>query len=124
MAVQIELAGRELAVRFTGTDRWWSLSRGITVPLSAVTRARVVSRAEAVADKPRLKAPGTYWPGVIVAGSYRWPGRRPELWCVRGSEELLVISLIGQPYSRVVVEVPEPRAAARAIEVVRTNANP
>jgi len=124
MAVQIEIAGRELVLRFTGVDRWWTLSRGITVPLWAVTGARLVSRTQALADKPLLRAPGTYWYGVIVAGSYRWPGRSPELWCVRRGEELLVISLIGQRYARVVVEVPKPAAAARAIEIARTNAAP
>jgi hypothetical protein len=124
MAVEIEIAGRELAVRFTGLDRLWSLSGGIAVPLPAVTGARALSRTEAVADKPRVRAPGTFWPGVVVAGSYRWPGRRTELWCVHRGEELLAISLTGQPYARVVVEVPDPGAAARAIEIARTNATP
>ena len=124
MAVVIEIAGRELAVQFTGTDRWWSLSRGLTVPLAAVTSARPVSRSAALAEKPLLRMPGTYWPGRMVAGSYRAPGRLPELWSVRRADELLSISLTGQGYGKIVLEVPDPAAAARAIEVARTNVTP
>ena len=122
MGVLVEVAGRELAVRFVGIDRWSSLSRGVTFPLAAVTAARAVPRADAMADRPRLRMPGTFLPGRLVAGVYRAPGRRAELWCVHRGEELLTISLTGQPYGRVVVEVDEPAAAARVIEIARTNA--
>lgn len=124
MGVRIEIEGRELVVRFTGMDGVLSFSRGLRVPLAAVTGARAQTRAEAMADRPRLRSPGTYLPRTVVAGSYRWPGRRPELWCVRGGQELLVISLTGQGYRRVVVEVPDPGPVARAIEVARTNTTP
>jgi hypothetical protein len=120
MGVSIEIDDLALSVRFTGLDRMWALSRGITVSLAAVSAARVTSRLEALEQKPKLRTPGTYFPGAIVAGTYRQPGRRPQLWCVRDGHDVLVIDLIAQRYERVVVEVPDPRRFARTIEIART----
>jgi hypothetical protein len=111
-AVAFARDGR-LHVAFAGLDALWTLRRHVDVPLTAVTGVRVLSRAEALADKPLLRAPGTYLPGVIVAGTYRGPRRRPQLWCVRAADEVLAIDLTAEArYGRIVLEVADPAAVA------------
>jgi hypothetical protein len=114
MSVAVDVAGGELAVRFGRLDRLWALTSGVRLPLSAVRRAAVVDRREAVADSSHLRLPGSYWPGAIRAGSFGAGGRR-ELWCVHRADRVLVIDLDGQRYRRVVVEVPDPERVAREI---------
>ena len=114
MSVAVDVSGGEVAVRIGGIDRLWALTSGLRVPLDAVRGARVVDKRKAMAGASRLRLPGTYWPGVIRAGSYGFGDRR-ELWCVRRADRVLVIELDGQRYRRVVVEVPDAERAAQAI---------
>ncbi|HEY0358201.1 MAG TPA: hypothetical protein VGD11_06440 [Mycobacteriales bacterium] len=109
-AVAFARDGR-LHVAFGGLDAVWTCRRHVDLPLSAVDGVRVLSRAEALADKPLLRAPGTYLPGVIVAGTYRAPGRRPQLWCVHAADEVLAIDLNPEArYERIVLEFADPAA--------------
>jgi hypothetical protein len=111
-AVAFARDGR-LHVVFAGLDAVWACRRRVDVPLTAVTGARVLSRAEALADKPSVRAPGTYLPGVIVAGTYRAPRRRPQLWCVHTAEQVLVIDLTEEArLQRIVLDVADPAAVA------------
>lgn len=108
--------GDRLQVAFSGWDAVWTLRRRVDVPLAAVTAARVLSREVALGEKPLLRAPGTYLPGVIVAGTYRAPRRRPQLWCVHAADEVLAIDLADEaPYERIVLELADPAAAAEEI---------
>jgi hypothetical protein len=105
-----------LHVAFSGWDGVWTLRRHVDLPLAAVTGARVLSRGQALEEKPLLRAPGTYLPGVVVAGTYRAPGRRPQLWCVHAADEVLAIDLADEaPYGRIVLELADPAAAAEEI---------
>ena len=105
--------GGRLHVAFAGLDAVWTLRRQVDVPLTTVAGVRVLSRADALADKPLLRAPGTYLPGVIVAGTYRGLRRRPQLWCVHAADEVLAIDLAdGARYERIVLEVADPAAVA------------
>jgi hypothetical protein len=102
-----------LHVAFAGLDAVWTCRRNVDVPLTAVAGVRVLSRAEALADKPLLRAPGTYLPGVIVAGTYRGPGRRPQLWCVHAADRVLAIDLTPEArHERIVLELADPDAVA------------
>jgi len=108
----IELTVRDgaLRVRLKGKDAFYALSRGTTVPLTAVKDVSVAS-THAV-RRTGLRLPGTGVPGVIRAGSYG-TGSRRDLWLVRRAPELLVIELQpGQRYRRVVLQVPDPQAEA------------
>jgi hypothetical protein len=107
--------GGQLHVAFAGLDALWTLKRHVALPLSAVASARVLPLAEALAEKPLIRAPGTYLPGVIVAGTYRHlrGGRRPQLWCAHSDGDVLVLDLGDAPWERIVLSVSDPEAAAR-----------
>jgi hypothetical protein len=114
MAVQLRVTADGVVVRFSGADRVWACCRGVYLPLSRVLLARTLDRRAAVAASPRVHLPGVSVPRVLRAGSYG-VGERRQLWMVRGAEQLLAIYLRGDPYHRVVVEVPDPDETSRTI---------
>src|SRR5689334_18621357 len=114
MAVQLRVTADGVVVRFSGSDRVWACCRGVYLPLSRVLLARTLNRRDAVAASPRVHLPGVSVPRVLRAGSYG-VGERRQLWMVRRAEHLLAIYLRGDPYHRVVVEVPDPDETSRTI---------
>lgn len=114
MAVQIRVTADGVLVRFTGTDRVWACRRGVYLPLSRVLLARPMARRDAVSASPRVHLPGVSVPKVLRAGSYG-VGERRQLWMVRRAQSLLAIYLRGDPYHRIVIEVPDPEATSRTI---------
>jgi hypothetical protein len=114
MPVQLRVTADGVVVRFSGPDRVWACCRGVYLPLSRVLLARTLNRRDAVAASPRVHLPGVSVPRVLRAGSYG-VGERRQLWMVRRAEHLLANYLRGDPYHRVVVEVPDPDGTSRTI---------
>jgi hypothetical protein len=106
-----------VVVRPRGINVWWAARRQVSVPRSAVRSARVV--ATNGPDRPKLppwRAPGTFIPRLVAAGTFRGRGRR-QFWVVRRPRELLVVDLDRQraPFDRLVLQVADPQAAAAAL---------
>ncbi|MFN8019107.1 MAG: hypothetical protein U0P45_13430 [Acidimicrobiales bacterium] len=101
-----------LLVRPIGAMRLWSLSKGIDVPITAVADVGVEPRKKLLHG---WRAPGTYLPGVMIAGTFRSHGDK-DLWFVGPAKEVLVIELAaGEAYRHVVVQVEDPNAAVEAL---------
>ena len=100
-----------LLVRPVGAMRFWALSKGIDVPISSVADVGVEDRKAALRG---WRAPGTYLPGVMIAGTYRSHGEK-DLWFVGSAPQVLVIELVGEDYRHVVVQVEDPEAAVEAL---------
>jgi hypothetical protein len=64
----------------------------------------------------RLRAPGTYWPGLITAGSYWWKGEGWSFWSVRKAKRAVIITLRNERYRRLILEVEHPDAVVAMIE--------
>lgn len=114
MGVTVGVDAGRVHIRFCGMDRVWALSRGITLPVGRILGAGALPRREAVEACPKLRLPGSAWPGRLHAGSYGLGDNR-ELWCAHRAQEVLVIDLRGRPYRRVVVEVDNPKERAGRI---------
>lgn len=113
---ELSVDGAALRIRIHGRDAFYALSRGMTIPVTSIEGISVAP----VRTVPRtgLRLPGTGIPGVIRAGSYG-TGSRRDFWLVRRAEEVLVIELReGEPYRRIVLEVPDPRAEALRLRPV------
>ena len=119
MAVLVDVDPERLVVRLAGLDRLWALAAGVQVPTAAVTGVRPVTRAEAYARGSGWRLPGTFWPGLIMAGSYLSRATGRSFWCVHRAEEVLLVELEGQPYDRLVLEVDDPTEVSRAIARAR-----
>jgi len=109
----VQIAGDQLVVTMQGLDRFWSLRRRIVVPLAHVRGATAdpgMSRESA-----GVRAPGTYVPRVITAGTYHRDGER-TFWNLRASQQAVVIELTGERFRRLVLGVDDARATAERVE--------
>lgn len=108
-----EIVGDRLVVSMRGWDRLWTLRRRIDVPLAHVRGATADPGVHR--ESAGVRAPGTYLPKVITAGTYYKDGER-TFWNLRGSQEAVVVELTGERFARLVLGVPDARAAAERIE--------
>ena len=119
MAVEAEVVNSELVARFTGWDHVWALRGGVRVPLAHVTGARVGNK-KAETKTLSLRLGGTYVPGLLAAGLYRTRGGGRQLWAAHRGPDVLVVDLHDERWGRLVLEVPDPAAAAAAIAAQKT----
>ena len=109
----IEITKDHLVVTMQGLDRLWSLRRRIVVPL---THVRGATADSGVTREPAgLRAPGTYLPRLITAGTFYRDGER-VFWNLRASLEPVVIELLEERYARLVLGVVDARATAEEVE--------
>ena len=111
---ELHVRGDRLVLELSLSERLFGLVGGdITVPLAAVSSARVVRPAR---DAIRgIRAPGAGWPGVIALGHWRARGRH-DFVAVYGHHAGVVVELAGQRFDRLVVSVDDPEAVVAAIE--------
>jgi hypothetical protein len=106
--IRLEVVGDNFVVRLSGKDVLYAITRGMTIPISAI-RGVAVAPTQSV-PRTGMRLPGTGIPGVLRAGSYG-TGSSRDFWLVRRPREVLVVELEpGEPYRRLVLEVPDPRA--------------
>jgi len=111
---QVEVTGSSLKVQILGWDKLWAFKSRIEVPLEHVAGARPWLKE--VDGKWRgLRAPGTAWPGVIVAGTYHGNGEH-VFYDVHNFDNAIVIDLRDEWYARLVVEVADPEAVLRQFQ--------
>jgi len=119
VAVEAEVVGSEFVARFTGWDHLWALRGGARVPLAHVSGARVGNK-KVEAKTLSLRIAGSYVPGVLAAGLYRTRGGGRQLWAVHRGPDVLVVDLHDERWQRLVLQVPDPAAAAAAIAAQKT----
>src|SRR5262245_24164155 len=102
--MQITLEDDKLILSLSGTERLWAAKlRPITVPRADVVRAETALPRTTWKE---LRAPGTFVPGVIKAGTY-YTSRGKEFWyAVRSRKDNpLTIELRGASYRRLVLTI-------------------
>ncbi|MBF6210352.1 hypothetical protein IU433_00955 [Nocardia puris] len=110
--VEVEVTRRTVTFRVVGSHRLWALRRTITVPSDAIGE---VARAEPELRPPWLRAPGTYLPKVIAAGTYRDGKGRKEFWDTTFRGKAIRVDLASGPFTRLVVDVDNPDATIRKL---------
>lgn len=103
MAVEKLVLNDMLKVRLTGFDRLFALKGRLDVPLGSIERVEVLERRAVPRTRGTwLRAPGTYIPGLIRYGSF---GRVPhrEFWAVYRQRNVVVLTITGWDYSRLVL---------------------
>ncbi len=99
--VDIEITGTKVTVEIRGAHRVLALCERVSFDLSHV---REIAPAEVDLRPPWMRAPGTFFPGVIAAGVFRGRGRK-EFWDTRFDGRGIRIELSGTEFSRIVVDV-------------------
>lgn len=103
--MHVELTERELRVELNFAEKLLALRfRPLVFARDQVLRAE---RELPASSWRELRAPGTYVPGVVKAGTY-YTARGKEFWCVRYKqrERALSIELDRHPLRRLVLTLP------------------
>ena len=87
--------------------------RYLNVPLTHVEDATAV--APRLLEWRELRVPGTFFPGLVKAGTYRWWGRKKDFWFATPGKGFLVINCKSGPYRRIVLTVRDNEQWAREI---------
>jgi len=115
--VDLSVHNGQLVVELVGLDKLWAFTRRLTIPLAHVVGAHV--DPEIRYDGPWLGAGRTDatlgW--AVAAGPMAVRARRGghlhrEFWDVHRPENAVVVDLVDEPYTRLVLEVPDPRQAS------------
>ncbi|MFI7003007.1 hypothetical protein [Nocardia sp. NPDC050175] len=109
--VEIEVTGTTVTIQVVGGHQVLALREHITFDLANITE---VVRAEVDLRPPWVRAPGTFFPGVIAAGTFRGKGRK-EFWDTRFDGRAVRIELDGGPFTRLVVDVDDPDLILQAL---------
>ncbi|KZM70036.1 hypothetical protein [Nocardia terpenica] len=99
--VEFELTGTTVTVHVQGAHRFLSLREELRFDLSNIT---AVVPAEVDRRPPWVRTPGTFFPGVIAAGTFRGKGRK-EFWDTLFDGRAVRIELSGTDFTRLVVDV-------------------
>jgi hypothetical protein len=108
---RIEIDGDSLRVDVVGLDKVLALKSSIEIPLNHVLAAELAP--DAARGYHGLRLPGTYFPGVITAGSFfngQW-----LFFDVHDASKAVKIDLDHEHYAALIVEVPDPAATVTAI---------
>jgi hypothetical protein len=103
----VQIDDRAVTVSLSMTEKLEALRGDLTVPRTAVARARAVPDGLAEVHGPSL---ATGW-GVSTVGTVRDVGRDFDLVTFavcHGRQPAVVLDLAGQPYDRIVVTVGHP----------------
>ena len=114
---RVTIDGPTLVVEIEGLDKLWALKSRLEIPLAHVRGA--TADPGVVHEHKGLRAPGTYLPGVITAGTFHVRGER-VFWDVHDANKAVVIELADERYARLIVEVDDPRATVALIEAAPT----
>jgi hypothetical protein len=111
--VSVTIDDGVLGVEMHGADRLWSLRSHIDIPLRNV---RSIRRDP---DRVRewwsgLRAPGTWIPGVVKAGTFHKDGES-VFFDVHDPANTVIIELRDERYSELVLEVDDPERVVAAV---------
>lgn len=99
--MQLSLTATQFVIDLTGFERLWAFHLGqtITIPLEHI---QAVSTELPTAHWSDLRAPGTFLPGVIKAGTYYTKTGR-EFWYITPNSNYLTLELSPEVYYKKIV---------------------
>ncbi|GAB3703939.1 hypothetical protein GCM10027598_03390 [Amycolatopsis oliviviridis] len=109
----VTIDGGELVVVIEGLDKLWALKSRLSIPLANVRGA--TADPGITADPKGIRAPGAHVPGVITAGTFHLDGEK-VFWDVKDASKAVVIELADERYTRLVLQVDDPRATVALVE--------
>lgn len=108
----VEFADTQVTVTPRGLNKLWTFKRQVSIPISSIKSARVVSGTR---DLPKgLRLPGTSIPGLILGGTYLKAGEK-SFYAVRDGRDILLLELERHKYSRIGIQTRDPYAVVNRI---------
>ncbi len=92
-----------LHIDFSFWEKVWGMHGSFSIPRSHIVE---ITHAAPQSSWKDLRAPGTFLPGVIKAGTYYTP-RGKEFWYVtRKNRQFVTVELRDERYKRIVLSLP------------------
>ena len=114
--IKIDSETKNLVLEMEGLDKLWTLRSHLEIPLANVSGVHLADPDVVKGWWKGVRAPGTYFPGAIVAGTFYKDGKR-VFWDVKSHEQAIVIDLEDERYDELIVEVEDP---AREVERIQS----
>jgi len=112
--VEISIDGDKAVFEVEGWHKLWSLRSRLEIPLAHIKSIRPDPHP-AMGWFAGLKVAGTDIPNIFRAGIFYQEGNF-VFWDVHDPEKTIVIDLEAEHFAKLIVEVADPRAAARLLE--------
>jgi hypothetical protein len=110
--MKLRLENSTLNIELSTVEKFFSLHGSFVIPWSHITQ---VKAAEPESSWWDLRAPGTFVPGVIKAGTY-YTKRGKEFWYYRQGKDPLVLELRDEKYRRIVLGLDDSAAWQQEIQ--------
>jgi hypothetical protein len=103
--MKLYLESDRLTIELEWYEQFWAvmLERQLHIPLTNIDR---VSTTEPQTTWMQVRAPGTFVPGVIKAGTYYSQGSK-EFWYVTSDKNYLTLELQNESYRQIVLTIPD-----------------
>ncbi len=117
MPIRVNQSSDSVFVSLTFPDLVFGFKSTLEIPADRITSVEVMVR-KAVPPTPGtwLRHPGTHIPGLIRYGSYGTEPNR-EFWAVYRQKDVLVVTVDGWSYSRLVLGTRDPHTEAATISL-------
>ncbi len=109
---KFEITDRELLVSLNPLERFWALRSDFGVPLKSIESVKIDPKA--VPWTLGARVPGTFFPGLIAAGTFRKPGNKQFAYWTRGDTPV-VLTLSGAKFRTLILGSKDPKGLADQI---------
>jgi hypothetical protein len=103
--MKLHLENDYLTIELEWYEQLWAVTfdRQLRIPLNHIDR---VTTTEPQSSWAEIRAPGTFLPGLIKAGTY-YSNRGKEFWYVTTDKDYLTLELHNEPCRRVIITIPD-----------------
>ena len=103
--MKLYLESDQLIIELEWYEQCWALSleRQLHIPLINIDR---ISTTEPQTTWMEIRAPGTFVPGVIKAGTYYSKGSK-RFWYATSDKNYLTLDLRNESYRQIVITIPD-----------------
>ena len=101
--MNISIIGDKLQIKLEWYEQLWAftLDQTLEIPFSHIERA---TAEEPQSNWAEIRAPATFLPGVIKAGTY-YSNRGKEFWYVTKERDYLILELQDESFKRIILTI-------------------
>ena len=103
--MRLSLVNEKLNIEFEWYEQLWAvrIDRSIEIPIAHI---KSITTAEPQITWQEVRAPGTFLPGVIKAGTY-YTRQGKDFWYVTNDCRYLTLELQDETYRRLILTIPD-----------------
>ncbi len=101
--MNLSIMGDKLLLELEWYEQLWAFTLNKTFEI-AIDRIERVTSEEPQSNWAEIRAPGTFLPGVIKAGTY-YTQKGKEFWYVTKDRDYLTLELKDEPFRRIILTI-------------------